>query len=95
MGTSFDYQLAGQHHEGRAFLRTQGRVYSEESSVSSYGATTTTEPKQGIYSMEMSGQLLEGMDRLRPMKRYESETSIDYEERAGEKKMFFLLTDNN
>lgn len=83
LGTSFDYQLAGQHHEGRAFLRTQGRVYSEESSVSSYGATTTTEPKQGIYSMEMSGQLLEGMDRLRPMKRYESETSIDYEERAG------------
>ncbi|KAL7077132.1 hypothetical protein ACQ4LE_004050 [Meloidogyne hapla] len=82
LGTSFDYQLAGQHHEGRAFLRTQGRVYSEESSVSSYGAATI-EPQPGIYSMEMGGQLLEGMDRLRPMKRYESETSIDYEERAG------------
>ncbi|KAF7638940.1 hypothetical protein Mgra_00001463 [Meloidogyne graminicola] len=82
MGTSFDYQLAGQQHEGRAFLRTQGRLYSEESSVSSYGGTTI-EPQPGIYSMEISGQLIEGMDKLRPMKRYESETSIDYEERAG------------
>jgi hypothetical protein len=83
MGNSFDYQLAGKQHEGRAFLRTQGRVYSEESSVSSYGEKIINEPQHGIYSMEMGGQLLEGMDRLRPMKRYESETSIDYEERAG------------
>ena len=42
-----------------------------------------------MYSMESGGQLLEGEQKLRRMRHYESETSIDYEERAGEGEQLF------
>jgi hypothetical protein len=81
-GGSFEYQLAGQLHEGRARIGAVGRKYSDESSASSIGIAA--EPQSAMYSMEMAGQLMEGHEKLRRMHRYASETSIDYEERAGE-----------
>lgn len=81
--SSYQYELAGELYDGRGTLQVAGRkIVEEEEGAERRAETRTTGESQ--YRMEQSGQRLEGDATLRRQRRYESETSVDYEDRAGQ-----------
>uniref|UniRef100_A0A914HK24 Uncharacterized protein n=1 Tax=Globodera rostochiensis TaxID=31243 RepID=A0A914HK24_GLORO len=83
---TYQYELAGELYDGRGTLRVAERRLQrreEETEEGMERASMEEMHAAASYRMEQSGQLLEGDAKVRRTRRYESETSVDYEERAG------------
>lgn len=78
-GGIFNLELASQIHSGNSNIRQPRRKFSIDSSLSS---GSDNQPQPAYYDLQAKGQHLEGKSILRKMQRYDSETSIDYEERG-------------
>lgn len=77
--------MAGELYDGRGTLRVAERRVQreEEAAEEEMQRATAEETAPSSYRIEQSGQRLEGDAKVRRTRRYESETSVDYEERAG------------
>uniref|UniRef100_A0A183C231 Copine domain-containing protein n=1 Tax=Globodera pallida TaxID=36090 RepID=A0A183C231_GLOPA len=83
---TYQYELAGELYDGRGTLRVADRRLQrreEETEEGMERASMEEMHAAASYRMEQSGQRLEGDAKVRRTRRYESETSVDYEERAG------------
>ncbi|KAL3101111.1 hypothetical protein niasHS_001571 [Heterodera schachtii] len=82
---AYQYEMAGELYDGRGTLRVAERRVQREEEAAEEGMqrATAEETAAASYRMEQSGQRLEGDAKVRRTRRYESETSVDYEERAG------------